>query len=922
MIFWKLMICLLAALVVTACSAEKTDQHYYDRAVELVEQGEMRAAVIELKNALSKNPNNPQARWFLGKIHLEDGRAAEAEKELLRARELGVVDDTVLPFLARAMLAQGKTAELLKMDPGKLSARPLAQLLSVQAAALISGQKLDEATDKVNWALAVQPDAVEAITEKARIVLARGDADNSRSILEALLQQQGDYAPSWSLLGDLERSQGRLEEAESAYGKAIERWRNNTADYLKRAVVRVDLKKYNQAQEDIDLIKLRLPKYFEVHYLQGLVHFHQQRYPEAKEAFEFSVAQNKDFLPAQFYLGATLLELGNINQADIYLSGFHRDNPNSVAGRMLLAQIRHTEGRFDEVVKLVQPVVSSDIADINAINLLANAYIQLAQVKQAIGLYRKALSLQPESAGAHLRLAAALLLDGDTATAVEQLNGALALDPTDQSAYGLLVQHYAKQKEWETAEKISADNLERNPEAAKAHSIAGELHLAAGRIEAAKAEFAKVAELSDGDVFANQNLAAIAIAAGDAESAEQKYEVVLAKQPDHLDTLMKLAFLYEKQGREADMISRLNQAVKTNPNAVEPRTALARYHLSKGQPQQVAVVLGELLQTQSDNPSILDVLGRSKLALGEGANARSTLMGLVRAQPRSAEAHFLLSQAHALLGDERAMRVALKRAVELDANHFKARLQLGQAALTDRDLPLAETHLKVLKAVASDNPAVMRLEAALAQASGDSDKALALYQQVFGSTSETLDMLSVARQKWVMGESDASLAMQAEWLTAHPGDLTARLALASAYYSAGRLDDAATQYDEVLKQSRDNPLALNNLAWQIRDQDSERALEYAERASRLAPDSIDISDTLSVLLIKRGDYDRAARISDRILSRAPEKALFLYHRAMIDAAAGNRQAALKILKDLLQGEAGFTERADAEALLLKLQTGS
>lgn len=108
MIFWKLMICLLAALVVTACSAEKTDQHYYDRAVELVEQGEMRAAVIELKNALSKNPNNPQARWFLGKIHLEDGRAAEAEKELLRARELGVVDDTVLPFLARAMLAQGK----------------------------------------------------------------------------------------------------------------------------------------------------------------------------------------------------------------------------------------------------------------------------------------------------------------------------------------------------------------------------------------------------------------------------------------------------------------------------------------------------------------------------------------------------------------------------------------------------------------------------------------------------------------------------------------------------------------------------------------------------------------------------------------------------------------------------------------------
>ena len=70
---------------------------YLEDAKRLQQKGEYRAAIIQLKNALQNDANQPQVRVMLARSYLKSGDGASAEKELKRARELGAEPSQVLP---------------------------------------------------------------------------------------------------------------------------------------------------------------------------------------------------------------------------------------------------------------------------------------------------------------------------------------------------------------------------------------------------------------------------------------------------------------------------------------------------------------------------------------------------------------------------------------------------------------------------------------------------------------------------------------------------------------------------------------------------------------------------------------------------------------------------------------------------------
>src|SRR6266478_1444400 len=67
-----------------------TDVEHIQRAKQLQDKGETQAAVIEVKNALQKNPKNAEARWLLGEYYVQQGAGKDAENQLKVAQELGV----------------------------------------------------------------------------------------------------------------------------------------------------------------------------------------------------------------------------------------------------------------------------------------------------------------------------------------------------------------------------------------------------------------------------------------------------------------------------------------------------------------------------------------------------------------------------------------------------------------------------------------------------------------------------------------------------------------------------------------------------------------------------------------------------------------------------------------------------------------
>jgi len=905
-----------------ACSGSLSDVQYVDRAQDYLDQGDLNAATIELKNALEQNKENAQARMLLGEVYLEVGNAASAEKELRRASELGVADGAILPPLARALLMQGKYEELQALSLENLTAMDQkALVLAAQGLGKLVQGEVDAGTELIDQAVSLDPQSVYADVAKARQLAANQKYDLARKELDRVFELDANYAPAWNLLGFLEESDKNLAEAEAAYTKAAENRADNLEDLLKRATVRIQQKKYEAAQKDIDVLKNRAPQNTGVNYAQGLVYFHTNRLPEAKEAFDLTLGGNNRYPQALFFLSHIHLALGNRGQAEDYGNQFLAAVPNSISGRKLMATIELGNREYAAAEELIRPVVAYKGDDVAALNLLASSLLKQNKVDEAIVLLEKAASLQPDSASAQLRLGAGLLAGGKQAAGVEGIEKALEMDPRLQLAHAMLVNYYLDQKDFDKALKAAEAYRDQYPDSTAPYNLIGRVQIASGQETDAAKAFTRAREIAPGDPEASYNLAVLAITKQAYQEARGYYEDVLQYHEDNLLALVKLAALDALENKQQAMLEHLQQAVAAHPKVVWPRVLLARYYMTQGEPGKVTALMLELSKKQRQAPDVLEVMALSQLAQKQYYEAKYSLEQLIERQPDSAQAHFLLAQAHAGLGELAELKGELERTVGLAPRDFAARLALARMLLLVGQKEMVTEHLAVLNELSPEHPDVLRLKASLARAQGDRETASALLEDVFETSPSTASMLSVARQKWTMGDHAGALALQEQWTAEHPDDLAATLALASAYSREDQIDTAIIQFQQILEKEEQNVVALNDLAWHLRNKEPAKALEYAERAAELAPESAAVMDTFAVVLMKNGDFERAKRQIERVLVKKPKDPAFRYHGAMIDAAAGDKASALEALQSLLAEGGNFSEKAEAQQLLAELQAG-
>lgn len=903
-----------------ACSAEMTEAEYVAKAKDFLGKGELRAASIETKNALRKNPDNAEARWLLGRLHLDSGDAVAAEKELLRARKLGVSEESARPLLARALYMQGKHDDLQALSLNDLSASGQSVVLVAQSLSLLPQGRVEEATSHLDKALSLDPYSGYARVARARLLATKQEYQLAREELKGVLDSQPEDAEAWSLLADIELQEGHLEQAELAYTKAIEVGVNRLADRLKRAQLHIQRNKYGEAQKDIDALKERAPQHAVVNYTQGLLHYQQKNLPEALSAFERAVASNSSYLPAVYYLSLTHLRLGNLSQAEQYGRDFLVAVPDSDSGRKLMAMISLGTQQYKKAEELLRPLMASDDKDLAVLNLLANALLSQGKTDEGIELLQKVVSLQPDSAVAQLRLGAGLLAGGETGGGVEHLEAALESNPQFQQADMLLVLNYLQQKKIDQALIAAQAYRERHPETVSPYNLLGRVYLAAGRDSEAQEAFAKACAIAPGDPTGCQSLATLALNSRDFDKARGYYQEILQYHENYLPILIKLAALDALENKPEAMVEHLQQAIKAHPQAPAPRVLLARYHLTQGRPEQVPGLLSELGEAQKKGPEVLETMALSQLARKSFSQAKFTLEQLIEIQPNSAHAHYQLAQAYAGLNDSKQVKAELKMAVELAPESVPPRLAFARILLREGDKEAAGEQLQRLRELAPENPEVLQIEASVANMAGDQAAALKKTELAFEKYPQTSGMLLLARQKWAMGDRAGSLQLQEQWGSEHPDDIPARLALADVYILENRINDAIKQFQLVLSKDDKNLVALNNLAWYLRDSQPGDALAYAKRANDIKPESSALMDTLAVVLLNNGEVEKARRMIERVLVKMPSNPTIRYHSAMINAAAGERKLATKMLTLLLEDDASFPEKTDAEQLLEKLRS--
>jgi putative PEP-CTERM system TPR-repeat lipoprotein len=153
-----------------------------------------------------------------------------------------------------------------------------------------------------------------------------------------------------------------------------------------------------------------------------------------------------------------------------------------------------------------------------------------------------------------------------------------------------------------------------------------------------------------------------------------------------------------------------------------------------------------------------------------------------------------------------------------------------------------------------------------------------------------------------------------EWLGKYPDDIPVRLYRAETAMAEGLYPPAREQLETIQRLRPDLPSVLNNLAIIYGASRDPRALDFAQRAHRQAPDNPLIADTLGWLLVEGGKIEQGLPLLRKAQAQLPEHPQINYHLAVALVRSGAMNDARGILKNLLGRPQAFPERPQAEAL--------
>ncbi len=887
----------LAAAVFTAVSASaaaKESSASIKEAEQYITKGDLKAAEIELKNAIRQSPQDPILRARLAQVYLQLGDAGLAEREARAARERNGDEAEYLPILAEALLQQQKFADIPdQIRPGD---RPPSLESKVRAALGAAAAGLgDPKQAETMWreAIRLDPSAAKPKVQLARFLTKINPGEADKLIDEAIAANPRS-AEVLQVKGDMLQLRGDPNGALRLYDEALKTDPKNLPAHLSRANVNVALGNFPAADEDLDPILKAMPNHFMANYLRAVELAKKHQYGDADRILDRISPGFSKVWGAYYIQGATKLALGQLAQAESILGKYLARVPNDQSAARLMASAALQQHAANRAIDYLKPHVEKPTVDAATLSMLGNAYMAVGKPELALQQFERAAALDPENPSIKAGVAVSEMNSGQAREGLAQLERVFESEGGAAIAGPTLVLSELRAKRVNKAAEVAASLIKLDAANPLYQTLLGVVDVA--QRDYAGAESAFRAALARNPQFAPavRDLAQLYLATGRADDAKKVYRERLSKEAGDATALLGLADIEIGDKKWSEAIDYINRARTASPNDPAPGTKLVHLYELRQDWSNARAVAGELAAQFPQDVNVQVAQATAQLGGGDTKSALSSFRRAYQLAPGSIP---LLARYVALLNSEKEYgeaRSVLADAVARDPKNapLKGDLIRMEAAIDGLDAALSKA--RAFAKDEPDNSLYDLISAELYEKAGRAKDALGVLEKAVAARPSD-DRLTVALSRLYTGSGDLKKAeaVLTGRLAADPDNPTVRAALGRLYLTTGRIDDAKKTYEALLASRPTDVAALLGLGEiAVAEKKWTEATDYIGRARAAAPNDPAAGLMLVNMYGLQQDWKHAVPAAAELVAQFPASVEVLDAQGRVQIGAGDADGAL------------------------------
>ncbi len=398
------------------------------------------SATQQLQQAITENPNLPEAHYQLARLLYNGGQEDEAGLALLEAVRLRPNFSDALQLLAEIYEKRGRIdlrdkylEMMMKARQASSATTPKELIQRGIGARLIKDYVL--AREELEKALKMEPRNTEALYELGVVYQEMDEPEKALNTFQTVLKLPSPPVEVYNRISNIRFQQDDRQGALDMLRQAMASDPNNARlHYYLGNAYRKQKTDGKAIESYIRAIQLE-PDMAEPHFNLGMIYLTRKQLNDAILQFREVVRIRPEDYETYLFLGRAYRQSNQIEQAVAAIEEAISLKSDLLEARLLLGEIYLRQAEPERAIEQLTVVQTYNPKDLRARELMGKAYAQAGQLVRAIETFQDIIAVAPESVSAHYNLGVSYISQKRYSEAIYEFGEVVRYKPDDADAF-------------------------------------------------------------------------------------------------------------------------------------------------------------------------------------------------------------------------------------------------------------------------------------------------------------------------------------------------------------------------------------------------------------------------------------------------------------------------------------------------------